>query len=77
MVGIIKADDKWKGRWYGIMRKEGAKNTYNWGSITLKERNIPRLSNRPELMRVGMDLYFLSKNNNIFIYILKFYRILY
>ena len=53
--GIIKADDKWKGRWYGIMKKEGANTTYNWGSMTIKERNIPRLANRPDTMRVGMD----------------------
>jgi hypothetical protein len=55
LVGIIKADDRWKGRWYGIMKKEGANTTYTWGSMTIKERNIPRLANRPESMRVGMD----------------------
>jgi hypothetical protein len=55
LVGIIKADDRWKGRWYGIMKKEGPNTTYTWGSMTIKERNIPRLANRPESMRVGMD----------------------
>jgi hypothetical protein len=55
LVGIIKADDRWKKRWYGIMKKEGANTTYNWGNMTIKERNIPRLANRPESMRVGMD----------------------
>ena len=55
LVGIIKADDRWKGRWYGIMKKEGANTTYNCGSMTIKERNIPSLANIPESMRVGMD----------------------
>jgi hypothetical protein len=55
LVGIIKADDRWKKRWYGIMKKEGANTTYNWGNMTIKERNIPRLANRPESMRVGLD----------------------
>ncbi len=33
LVGIIKANDRWKGRWYGIMKKEGANTTYNWGNM--------------------------------------------
>ncbi len=35
--------------------KEGANTTYNWGNMTVKERNIPRLANRPESIRMGMD----------------------
>ena len=48
---------RWKGRWYGILKKEWGGETRYDSRLTVKERAIPRFNTRTEALSKGLDAF--------------------